>query len=47
MKRNRMQKPRVRPERSWPEVLPLDPHDPDVRRAKALGRANGTAAATK
>jgi hypothetical protein len=33
-KRVRIQKPKVRHERWWTEVLPLDPRDPDVLRAK-------------
>ena len=39
MKRIRIDKPRVRRERSWPEDPPIDPRDPDVVRAKALARA--------
>jgi hypothetical protein len=39
MKRIRMAKPKVRRERLWSEDLPLDPRDPDVRRAKALSRS--------
>ena len=39
MKRIRVEKPKVRRERAWSEVLPLDPRDPDIRRAKALARA--------
>jgi hypothetical protein len=35
MKRIRIQKPRVRWGRPWLEVLPLDPRDPDIVRAKA------------
>ncbi len=38
MKRIRIER-RVRRERDWPEILPPDPRDPDVVRAKALGRA--------
>jgi hypothetical protein len=38
MKRIRMARPKVRRERLWSEDLPLDPRDPDVRRAKALSR---------
>jgi len=38
MKRIRIQRPQVRRERPWLEVLPLDPRDPDVVRAKALAR---------
>jgi hypothetical protein len=48
MRRIRVQKPRVRRERPWPEVFPLDPRDPDVRHAKALARAaKSRAVATK
>jgi hypothetical protein len=36
MQRVRIEKPRPRRERWWLEVLPLDPRDPDVRRAKGL-----------
>jgi hypothetical protein len=36
MKRIRIQKPRVRGGRPWLQVLPLDPRDPDIVRAKAL-----------
>jgi hypothetical protein len=39
MKRIRVTKPKVRRERLWSEDLPLDPRDPDVRRAKALSRS--------
>jgi hypothetical protein len=39
MKRIRIAKPRVQRERLWSEDLPLDPRDPDVRRAKALSRS--------
>ena len=45
MKRIRIQKPRVRSERSWLDVLPLDPRDPDVVRAKALASLNETTGA--
>jgi len=38
MKRIRIDKPRVRRERSRPEDAPIDPRDPDVVRAKALIR---------
>jgi hypothetical protein len=41
MKRIRTARRKVRRDRPWPEILPLDPRDPDVRRAKALARANG------
>ncbi len=46
MKRIRVQKP-VQRGRSGSEVLPVDPYDPDVRRAKALARAAGGGVATK
>jgi len=39
MKRIRIQRPRGRGERPWLEVLPPDPRDPDVVRAKTLARA--------
>jgi hypothetical protein len=35
----RIRQPAVRHERPSPEVLPLNPRDPDVVRAKALARA--------
>jgi hypothetical protein len=39
MKHIRIDKPRIRRERTWTEDLPVDPRDPDVVRAKALARA--------
>ena len=39
MKRIRIDRPRIRRERSWTEDPPTDPRDPDVVRAKALTRA--------
>ena len=39
MQQIRIHPPRVRRERPWPEVLPPDPRDLDVVRAKALARA--------
>jgi hypothetical protein len=39
VERTRIHRPRVRRERPRPEVLPPDPQDPDVVRAKALARA--------
>jgi hypothetical protein len=39
MKRIRIDRPRIRRERSWSEDLPADPRDPEVVRAKALTRA--------
>jgi hypothetical protein len=38
MKRIWKERPKARRERTWLEVLPLDPRDPDVLRAKALAR---------
>jgi hypothetical protein len=38
MKRVRIQRPKVRPDHPWRAVLPLDPRDSRVLRAKALGR---------
>jgi hypothetical protein len=43
MQRIRIDRLRVRRERPWHEVLPLDPRDPDVVRAKALARAGDRA----
>ncbi len=40
MKPIRTQKPRVRGGRPWLEVLPVDPREPDVVRAKALAVAH-------
>ena len=39
MKHIRIHKPRMAREHPWHEVLPADPRDPDVVRAKALTRA--------
>ena len=39
MKRIRIDRHRARRERSWREVLPPDPRDPDVVRVKPLARA--------
>jgi hypothetical protein len=39
MKRIHSQQQKVRRERSWPEVLPRDPRDPDIVRAKAIDRS--------
>ena len=39
MKRIRIHKPRTPRERPLQEVLPADPRDPDVVRAKTLARA--------
>ncbi len=38
MKRIRIEKPKVRRERSWLEPLPFDPRDPDIVRAKSIER---------
>jgi len=38
MNRVRTQKPRIRRDRAGVEILPADPRDPDVVRAKALAR---------
>jgi hypothetical protein len=40
VKRIRIHKPRMAREHPWREVLPADPRDPDVVRAKALARAS-------
>jgi hypothetical protein len=47
MKGIRITKPKAHRERLWPEVLPLDPRDPEICRAKALARANGAEAADR
>ena len=39
MQRIRIHQPKARRERPWHDVLPPDPRDPDVVRAKALARA--------
>jgi hypothetical protein len=39
MKRIRVTRPKIRDVRAWDEVLPLDPRDPDVCRAKAVRRS--------
>ena len=36
MKRIWKERPKVARERTWLEILPLDPRDPDALRAKAL-----------
>lgn len=38
MKRIHIQRPKARRERDWGEVLPPDPRDPDVVRAKTPAR---------
>jgi len=40
VKHIRVHKPRMSREHRWHEVLPADPRDPDVVRAKALARAS-------
>ena len=42
VKRIRIDRPRVRRDSHWHEVLPPDPRDPDVVRAKALARSQLT-----
>lgn len=42
MRRIRIQKPVSKGERPWLEVLPLEPRDPEVVRAKALDRSSIT-----
>ena len=42
VQRIRIDRPKTRRERLWPEDLPADPRDPDVIRAKALARAQLT-----
>lgn len=39
MKHIRIQRPKVRRQRPGREVVPLGPRDPEVLRAKALGRS--------
>ena len=39
MNRIRINRPRIRHDRPWLEILPTDLRDPDVVRAKALARA--------
>jgi len=43
MKRVRTQKSRIRRGRCWPEIVPAEPRDPDVVRAKALAHAHRVA----
>ena len=43
MKRLRTQQPRIRRGHVWFEVLPTDPRDPDVVRAKAFAHADRVA----
>jgi hypothetical protein len=42
MKRVRIEKPKRRVDRWWLEVLPIDPRDPDVARAKTIDQAGGS-----
>jgi hypothetical protein len=39
VRRIRIERPTVRPDRSWLDVLPLDVRDPDIVRAKAIDRS--------
>jgi hypothetical protein len=39
MKRIRVARPKIWDIRAWDEVLPLDPRDPEVCRAKAVRRS--------
>jgi len=39
MRRIRIHRGKVRRDRHWLEVLALDPRDPDIVRAKAIGRS--------
>jgi hypothetical protein len=39
MKQVRVEKPKQRRDRVGAQILPLDPRDPDIVRAKALSRA--------
>jgi len=39
MKQTRIERPRHRRDRAEAEMLPLNPRDPDIVRAKALARA--------
>jgi hypothetical protein len=47
MKRIRIEKPKPRHERWWLEVLPLDPRDPEVVRAKAIDRSGSARDTTR
>jgi hypothetical protein len=40
VKDTRIHKPKVAREHPWHEVIPADPRDPEVVRAKALARAS-------
>jgi hypothetical protein len=39
MRRIRVQRPKRKRERPWVEALAAEPQDPDIVRAKALGRS--------
>jgi hypothetical protein len=39
MQRIRIQRPKGRRKRPWPDVLALDPRDPDVVRAKTISQS--------
>jgi len=45
MKQIRAERPKQRRDRANAEILPLDPRDPAIVRAKALSRAAGKSAA--
>jgi hypothetical protein len=45
MKQIRSEKTKHRRDRAGAEILPLDPRDPDIARAKALARADRRPAA--
>ena len=47
MKRIRVEKRKVRAERWWQEILPLDPRDPDIARAKAIVYGPGVPRSSK
>jgi hypothetical protein len=42
MRRIQIEKPKLRRARRGPEALTVDPRDPDIRRAKALARADSS-----
>jgi hypothetical protein len=44
MRRIRIQRPKAKRERGWLDVLPRDPRDPDLVRAKRLHRPTGRVA---
>jgi hypothetical protein len=47
MKRIRIERRKVRPEPWWQEVLPLEPRDPDIARAKAIVYGPGVPRSSK